>query len=116
MRITLLIAVLMMAAVSSTPPKDRSLGGHRTQNSQGHRDQRTGAKRLMREKTVVADRDSKAGDDVPDRHQGKLDPTDAVPPEVHDSHDQPNDRRENGNEIGNTTSKWKTDVAIDLVG
>ena len=69
----------------------------------------------MREEPVVADRDSKACDDVHDGHQRELDPTHAVPPEVHESHDQPNDRRENGNQVGNTTSKWKADVAVDFV-
>ena len=115
MRITLLIAVLMMAPMCGTPSKDGPLRRHRAQNAQRHGDDRPRTERLVREEPVISDGDAETRDDVHHGHQSKLNPADAVAPEIHDPGDQADDRSEDRDQIRDPAPKGETDVAIDLI-
>ena len=114
MGIVFRIGVVMVTSVGRAPAEDRSLDGHRTQDSQGGHHDRAGTERLVGEVPVVSHGDPHAGQDVHHRHEHELRPVDPGPPHVHDADDQTDDGEQDGEEVGDPAAQWKPGVAVQF--
>ena len=97
-RVVVVVAVLVVAAVHADPVEDCALGGHAAGDGPEPANRRGGLEGAVGEKAVVADGDAQPGDEVESQEEPQVDhPEAAAPGEDHggdEAHDGEDDSRE----------------------
>lgn len=88
MRIVFVIGVLMMFAMDRDPLEDRAFEGHGSHDRQRRSDPSWCFETLMREESVISDRDPKPRCKVHPNQDCKVDPVERDSPQKHDRQDQ----------------------------
>src|SRR6185503_21146369 len=79
---------------------DAALDGHRAGDRERDAYRPRGLERAMREEAVVADRDAEAGDRVHEREDREVLPADRLVPQQHDRAEERDERKDDGDEVG----------------
>src|ERR1700678_3435847 len=102
MRIARPVRLLMVPAVDRAPVNHRPLKRHRSKDSQKKPDNRSGFKRTMREKPVIADRDSENRQRVHGQQERQFKPTNSAAPQKYNAEDKPDKRERDAGKYGPT--------------